>query len=88
MYMSVEKLSISLDAELAASVRAAANDQDVSVSTWLAEAAQARVRQRQLREVLDALAAEEGPLDPAEIDELIARARRGSVVVNPTQGAA
>ena len=86
--MSAEKLSISLESDLAASVRAAASEQGVSVSTWLADAAQAQIRQRRLREALDALAEEEGELDPAEIDGLIARARRSSRVVSGTPGAA
>lgn len=86
--MSAEKLSISLESDLAASVRAAASDQGVSVSTWLADAAQAQIRQRRLREALDTLASEEGELDPAEIDGLIAHARRTARVVSGTQGAA
>lgn len=81
-------MSISLESGLAASVRAAASDQGVSVSTWLADAAQAQVRQRRLREALDALASEEGELDPTEIDGLIARARRTSRVVSGAEGAA
>jgi hypothetical protein len=84
--MSVEKLSISLESELAASVRAAAGEQRVSVSTWLADAAQAQIRQRRLREALDSVASEEGELDPSEIDSLIADARRTSRVVIGTEG--
>lgn len=79
--MTVEKLSISLDSELAEAVRTAAADGGTSVSQWLAEAAAARVRQQHLREALDAVAAEDGDLDPAEIDESVARARRGSRIV-------
>lgn len=86
--MSVEKLSISLEADLATSVREAATEQGVSVSMWLAEAAQAQIRQRRLREALDALAAEEGELDPTEIDRLIADARRSSRWVVGAEGAA
>lgn len=86
--MAAEKLSISLDAELAASVRAAASEQGVSVSTWLADAALAQVRQRRLREALDHLTSEEGELDPTEIHGLIASARQGSRVVIGTEGAA
>jgi Ribbon-helix-helix protein, copG family. len=86
--VAVEKLSISLDAELAAGVRAAAGERGVSVSTWLAEAAQAQVRQLRLREALDAVAAEDGPLSPEETDALIAAARRTSQVVFGAEGAA
>lgn len=59
-----------------------------SVSTWLADAAQAQVRQRRLREALDVLTSEEGELDPAEIDRLIADARGTSCVVIGAEGAA
>lgn len=52
------------------------------------DAAQAQIRQRRLRAALDALASEEGELDPAEIDELIARAQRTSQVVIGAEGAA
>lgn len=86
--MGAEKLSISLDSDLAAAVRAAASEQGVSVSTWLADAAQAQVRQRRLREALDVLASEEGELDPAEIDRLIAAARGTSRVIIGPEGAA
>jgi metal-responsive CopG/Arc/MetJ family transcriptional regulator len=86
--VSAEKLSISLDSELAATVRAAAAEQGVSVSTWLADAAQAQVRQRRLREALDSLAAEIGGLDADEVDRLVAAARRNSSVVTGSRGAA
>lgn len=86
--MGAEKLSISLESDLAVSVRAAASEQGVSVSMWLADAAQAQIRQRRLREALDALASEEGELDPAEIDGLIARARQSSRLVSGAGGAA
>jgi hypothetical protein len=76
--VSAEKLSISLDADLAATVRAAAADEGVSVSTWLAGAAEAKARQRHLREALDEFAAEHGALSHADIDRLIADARAAS----------
>lgn len=75
-----EKLSVSFDAGLAAAVRAAASDEGVSVSAWLAGAAEAKARQRHLREALDAFAAEHGALTEAEIDRLIGEARGGSGV--------
>ena len=76
--MTAEKLSISLDPRLAATVRAAAAEEGVSVSTWLARAAEAKARQRHLREALDSFAAEHGTLSEAEIDRLITAARAGS----------
>jgi hypothetical protein len=86
--VGAEKLSISLDADLLAQVRAAANQQGVSVSTWLAEAAEGHVRQRLLREALDALAAEVGELSPDDVDRLIAQSRRNSRLIAGKQGAA
>jgi len=86
--VGAEKLSISLDAELIARVRAAANEQGVSVSTWLAKAAEAQVRQRLLREALDAFAAEIGELSQEEVDRLIAESRRTSRLIVGKQGAA
>ncbi len=86
--MGADKLSISLDSELAAAVRAAATEQGVTVSTWLADAAESRVRQQKLREALDELAAEIGGLDADELDRLVTAARRTSTVVTGAQGAA
>lgn len=81
--MSVEKLSISLDPELAEVIRAAAADEGVSVSTWLAGAADARARRRRLRDALDDFAAEQGALDENQIDRLITDAHERSSVVAP-----
>jgi hypothetical protein len=50
----------------------------VSVSQWLAGAAEARARRRHLREALDAFAAEHGALTEDEIDRIIADARSDS----------
>lgn len=86
--MGAEKLSISLDSELVTAVRAAAAEQGVSVSTWLADAAEAQVRQRRLGEALTAFAADIGDLDAKEVDELITKARRNSKVITGAQGAA
>jgi hypothetical protein len=86
--VAAEKLSISFDSELADAVRAAAADSGTSVSNWLAEAAQERVRQRYLREALDTVLAEVGPFDDAESAALVAEARRHSRVVKGRAGAA
>lgn len=79
--MSVEKFSVSFDPGLAATVRAAAADEGVSVSMWLSGAAEAKARRRRLREALDAFAAEHGELTDADIDRIIGDARAGSTVV-------
>ena len=81
--MSAEKLSISFDADLAGEVRTAAAEAGVSVSTWLADAATAKARQRQLRLALDDYAGEFGALDDDEVEALVAEARTRSVVTRP-----
>jgi hypothetical protein len=78
--MSAKKLSVSFDADLADTIRRAAADQGVSVSTWLAEAAAAKARRRLLRDALDDFAATHGPLDETAIDEQVASARRQSKI--------
>lgn len=83
--MSAEKLSISLEADLAATVREAAGERGVSVSTWLAEAAQAQVRQRRLGEALDALDAEFGELTEDEAKQLVRAAHQRSVIVSGSE---
>lgn len=86
--MSAEKLSISLDAELAASVRSAAAERGMSVSTWLADAAEAQVRQVRLGEALRTLAAEIGDLDDNEAARLVAAAHRNSIIVSGAEDGA
>ena len=69
-------------------VRAAAAARGMSVSTWLAQAAEAQVRQLLLREALDSAADELGHLDDDEVDRLINEARRSSTVIQGSKGAA
>jgi ApbE superfamily uncharacterized protein (UPF0280 family) len=80
--MPVEKLSISFERSLAASVKRAAQSDGESVSSWLADAATTKARQKNLREALDAFAADHGALAEAEVDSLIQDARRESRVSN------
>lgn len=79
--MAVEKLSISFDAALAAAVRQAAESDGVGVSSWLADAAAAKVRHSLLAAALRADAAEAGDLSDEQIDALAAGARRATRVV-------
>jgi hypothetical protein len=65
--MKVDKISISLEAELGDEVRAAASKAGVGVSSWLAEAAAARLRGDALAEFLNHCERKYGPLT---IDEL------------------
>lgn len=66
--MKVDKMSISLDAELAQEVREAARKSGTSISAWMAEAATQRMRAEAFREFLDAWEAENGPITPEELE--------------------
>ena len=65
-------MSISLAAELGDEVRKAARKAGTGLSTWLAEAAAAKLRTEALQEFLDAWEREQGPLTAGEL----ARAER------------
>lgn len=78
--MGAEKLSISLEADLVTGVRAAAAAEGVTISNWLADAAEVKVRRYALRAALAEWDAEFGVLDPAEAARLLADARRRSRV--------
>jgi hypothetical protein len=69
--MKVDKMSISLDAGLAAEVREAARRSGQSLSAWVADAVAEKRRSEALQEVLDEWEAEHGPIP----DEELARAR-------------
>lgn len=86
--MSAQKLSISLDTDLADTVRAAAAEDGVSVSTWLATAADAKVRNYLLGTALDAWDEEFGPVDAVEAQRLVDEARSRSIVVTPKRKSA
>ncbi|MGH8934470.1 MAG: hypothetical protein ACRDZO_28520 [Egibacteraceae bacterium] len=66
--MPVDRFSVTMDPELGAAVREAAQRAGMSVSGWLAEAAAARVRNALLGAALDAWDAEDGPLTEEELD--------------------
>ena len=65
--MGVEKLSVSFDLELGAAIRAAAVDEDQSVSSWLAEAARDRIRLAAVDDAVRAWERKYGSLTEAEI---------------------
>lgn len=73
--MATERLTISIDAELAALVRAAAESERGNVSSWLAAAAQRRLESQGLRTVIVDWEAEHGAISDAERSE--ARRRLG-----------
>ena len=68
-----ERLTVSLDPDLAADVRDAAEADSRSVPSWLADAARRRLRTRGLGTLLDEWEAENGAFTPAEIAEARAR---------------
>jgi len=78
--MTVTKLSVSFDEELAGVVREAASQEGLSVSAWLSNAAQDRIRNRLLRVALDELAKETASMDAEEAARLVAEALREATV--------
>lgn len=80
--MTVEKLSVSFEERLAAEVRAACEDDDSSLSAWLAEAARQRLRNVALGGALDEIIAELGYSEVELLDEA-RRAHEEAVVVRP-----
>lgn len=72
--MAVEKFSVSFEPDLGRALREAAEEDGVSVSAWMAEAARQRLRNRTLGLVLDEVIREQGwsweeLLAEAEADE-------------------
>lgn len=65
--MNAQKLSISLEPELGDEVRRAARKAGKGVSSWLAEAAAAKLRAEALADYLDAWEGEHGPLTADEL---------------------
>ncbi len=65
--MKVDKLSISFDPDLGDAVRGAARHRGSSLSSWLAEAAAAKLRAEALTDYLDEWEAEHGPLTADEL---------------------
>lgn len=79
----MEKLSVSFEGRLAATVRKAAAREGLTISSWLAEAAAAKARQKHLRDALDEFAEEHGSLENEEIEGLVRKARRSSRMTKP-----
>lgn len=65
--MKVDKISISFEAGLGDQVRSAARKAGTALSSWLAGAAEARLRAEALGEYLDAWEKKHGTLTPAEL---------------------
>ncbi|MGH3545762.1 MAG: hypothetical protein ACRDPW_07545 [Mycobacteriales bacterium] len=86
--MAAKKMSISLDAELARTIRAAAHEADVSLSTWFSEAAASRVRQQRLRYALSTSDPEVAALSDTQLDHAVTQARQASFMTTPQRHAA
>jgi hypothetical protein len=67
--MAAEKYSASMDSELLAEVRAAAEDEDETLSAFLAEAAKRRVHLLVAQRALDEWQAEHGAFTEEELAE-------------------
>jgi hypothetical protein len=63
----VDRVSITLEAQLGAEVRAAAQRADVSLSAWIAEAVADRLRHEAMGQALALWQAEDGPFTPTEL---------------------
>ena len=67
--MQVDRFSVTMDPELGAADRNAAEQAGSSVSAWLAAAASDRLRNQLLGSALDAWEAETTPFSEAELEE-------------------
>jgi hypothetical protein len=79
--MGVAKFSVSFDQDLGAAIRDAAEDDDETVSAWLAEAARRRLRNLVLARFLEETIAELG-YSEEELEAAGREARARSVRVN------
>ena len=68
--MGAEKIAISLVPGLADEIRSAADDEGKSVSGWLADAAQRKLRQRAARQALESYEVEHGSISEDELREV------------------
>lgn len=73
--VAIERVTVSLDAELAAAIRDAAAEQGENVSAWLADAARRRLSARGLGEVVARWERKHGALKPDELAEARRRLR-------------
>jgi hypothetical protein len=67
--VAVEKMSISMDAELAEAIRQAAEDDGLSVSAWIARQVDRTIRMRRLDQLLEEYQAEHGAFTDEELRE-------------------
>ena len=68
LFMSVERVTVSIESDLAAAVREAADDDSLNISAWFADAARRRLASRGLRDVIADWEAEHGTFSDEELD--------------------
>jgi hypothetical protein len=71
--MQVDRISITMPPEIGRKVRDAAEEEGVSVSAWITEAAAERVRNRLLGKFLDEYQAEHGAFTDEEMERAAQR---------------
>lgn len=74
--MAVERLTVSLESDLAEAVRDAAGAESTNVSAWLADAARRQLASRGLREVVAEWEAQRGRFSEAELATARKRLKR------------
>jgi hypothetical protein len=84
--MTVAKLSISFEPELAEAVKQAAESEDETVSAWLAEAARQRVRNLMLGRFVAEMMEEHGWTE-ADLEAAAKEARANAITYDPETGA-
>jgi hypothetical protein len=80
--MGVAKFSVSFDQDLGAAIRDAAEDDDETVSAWLAEAARRRLKNLGLAKIVDEVIDEMG-WTRDELAAAVAEARSRAIYVEP-----
>ena len=83
--MTVAKLSVSFEPELAEAIKEAAADEDETVSAWLAEAARQRVRNLMLGKFIAEMMEEHGWTE-ADLEAAAEEARSRSMTYDPDTG--
>jgi hypothetical protein len=84
--MTVAKLSVSFDPDLAEAVKQAAEEEDETVSAWLAEAARQRVRNLMLGKFVADMMEEHGWTEE-DLDAAAKEARANAITYDPETGA-
>lgn len=75
-HMAVERLTVSIESDLATAVREAADADEQNVSAWLADAARRQLANRGLRDVVAAFEREHGAFTDEELAAARARVDR------------